>query len=150
MSYYHCNPDLHNIENNPKRIIFGLVKKVRLDAEKRFMKKNIGVTRLQYIILHILQTTPMTLKALADRMEMKPPSLVPAMNALVKAKLIHKRQDTGDKRKSILSLSDLGLKKIKSSVFDDNNDLLTQAFNKMSITKRRQLVGLLQELNEKV
>jgi len=149
----HCqnyNFDAKNAENNPKRIIFGLVKKVRLETEKRFIKKNVGVTRFQYIILHILQSTPMTLKSLADRLDIKSPSLVPALNSLEKAKLIHKKQDINDKRKIILSLSEVGYKKIKGSIFEDDNDLLTLAFNKMSAVKRKQLVSLLQELSGKL
>jgi DNA-binding MarR family transcriptional regulator len=149
----HCqnyNFDAKHTENNPKRIIFGLVKKVRLDTEKRFLKKNIGLTHFQYVILHILQLAPMTLKSLADRLYMKSPSLVPAVNSLEKVRLIHKKQDPNDKRKIILSLSELGLKKVKGSVFEDDNDLLTLAFKKMRAAKRKQLVNLLQELSGKL
>jgi DNA-binding MarR family transcriptional regulator len=149
----HCqnyNFDAKHAEDNPKRIIFGLVKKVLLDTQKRFMKKNIGITHFQYIVMHIVQSAPMTLKSLADRLDVKSPSLVPAVNSLEKSRLIHKKQDPKDKRKIILSLSELGLKKIKGSVFEDDNDLLTLAFNKMSAVKRKQLVSLLQELSGKL
>ena len=72
--------------------------------------------------------------------------MVPAVDALEKAGLLHRQSDTKDRRKTLLVITSKGLELLKKIPFDDKKDALNTSFNKLTRAKQKQLLSLLQEL----
>jgi DNA-binding MarR family transcriptional regulator len=132
-----------------KKFLFNLVKKAKMDMDKRFLACKIGITPFQYAILTVLNTGPSTLNDLAKTLIMQPPSLVPPVDQLEDLGLLKRQDDSQDRRKIQLSITAKGKSLLKQELFDDKDDKLNMAFRSLDPNKQKQLLNLLNELNEK-
>ena len=131
-----------------KQLLFGLVKQVKLDMEKQFAKAKIQITPFQYGILAMLKHEQPTLAALAHRLGVRPPSLVPPIDSLVRQGYVHRLRDKSDRRKIHLSITPAAQKLFAKMHQDHPTDSLNVAFHKLSKPKQKQLISLLSELNQ--
>lgn len=133
---------------NLRKLLFHLSKKCKLDMERRFLSAKIGITPFQYAALVVLNKQPTTLNELARALLIQPPSLVPAVEHLARAGLIEKSADISDRRKIQLTVTPEGKELLKKKLFEGSGDKLNSAFHALEKTKQKQLVNLLEELND--
>lgn len=140
---------MKEIDSNPlKKLLYALLKMSKADLAGRFAKAKISITPLQYGVLAVIKSEPITINDLAKKFDFKPPSLVPVANALEKAGLLKREPNRRDRRKIQLIITKKGLNLFKKFPFDDKNDALNTAFMKLKLAKQKQLLDLLQELTD--
>jgi MarR family transcriptional regulator, organic hydroperoxide resistance regulator len=136
-------------DQNPlKKQLHTLLKLTKADMEKRFSKAKVGITPLQFGVLHLLQNEPLTMNEVARQFNFSPPTLVPVIETLGNEKLLERIPDQKDKRKIKLQISKKGTTLLKRIPIDDQKDALTVAFKKLTTLKQKQLLKLLTELTE--
>jgi DNA-binding MarR family transcriptional regulator len=67
-----------------------------------------AVTQSQYAVLAALRNAPATLTALADREQIRPPSMTRTVDALEQRRLVVRQVDPTDRRHVLVSLTDTG------------------------------------------
>jgi DNA-binding MarR family transcriptional regulator len=140
---------MNNFESNPlKKNLHCIIKLAKSDVDKRFAREKVGITPLQYGVLLMTKSKPITIHEIASHFSFKSPSLVPAVDVLEQNGLLSRKADSVDRRKVQLVITKKGLDLIKRLPLDDKNDALNQAFKKLSAAKQKQLLSLLQELIE--
>lgn len=135
-------------QENLRKLLFHLVKKTKMDMEKQFLDCGIGITPFQYAILVLLNSDPSTLNDLARGLVIQPPSLVPPVDHLETLGFLERNADTQDRRKIQLSLTTKGKAILKEKLFDGGDDKLNTAFGKFGKSEQKQLLSLLNELND--
>ena len=131
-----------------KTLLFGLVRHAKTDLEKKFAKAKIDLAPFQYGVLSMLKHQASTLNELAAKLGVKPPSLTDPVDVLVKKGYVKRTEDRGDRRKIHLSVTKRGQELLHKIFQDQPSDSLNIAFQKLTKTKRGQLLSLLQELTE--
>ena len=132
---------------NLKSLLFALVKQVKLDMEKQFAKNKIKVTPFQYGVLVLLKNDSHTLNELAEKLGVRPPSLVPPIESLVRTGYVHRKPDRKDRRKIHLVFTTAAAKIFAQIHRDHPTDTLNIAFKKLPKSKQKQLMSLLSELS---
>ena len=140
---------MNDFEFSPiKKLLFGLIKLAKKDMEKQFSRAGISISHLQYWVLVKTLSGPITLNEIAKGFDIKPPSLIPVVDALEGAGYLVRKHDQEDRRKIQLIISKSGLELVKKVPRDNKADALNKAFNKLSAAKQKQLLGGLRELAE--
>ncbi len=135
-------------EDNPlKKLLYNLIKLSKADLDRRFTRAKIGITPLQYGVLAMTKSNPLTINDIARRFNFKAPSLVPAVDVLETGGLLKRGADRLDRRKIQLIITNKGRQLLKTIPFDDKNDALNKAFKKLGPVKQTRLLSLLRELN---
>lgn len=139
-------------DNNHRihKALSALFKPLRRDVEKRLGSAAKGVTLLQCGILRQLESENLTINEIARRMMIKPPSLVPVVDALERSAYLKRTPDPRDRRRTPLSITTRGealLKKVPSCA---DTDALSVALERLGERKAEQLARLLEELADKV
>ena len=71
--------------------------------------KSIGLTYPQYLVMVVLwQEDALTLKALAERLDLDSPTLTPLLKRLEAVGYLHRRRSEADERQVLIYLSDTG------------------------------------------
>ncbi|MDB4940324.1 MAG: hypothetical protein JWO40_749 [Candidatus Doudnabacteria bacterium] len=128
-------------------MLYQLVKTAKADAEKRFSAAKISVTPLQYGILVLIKSKPITIKEMAKTFSMQPPSLVPLVDVLEDEKYLLRKPDKKDRRNLNLVITKKGTQLLSKFPMGDSESGLNKAFSKLSVAKQKQLLELLKELN---
>ncbi|HTL39486.1 MAG TPA: MarR family transcriptional regulator [Methylomirabilota bacterium] len=131
-----------------RSLLYGLVKQAKVDIERRFAKAGIKITPFQYGLLGLIKDRPATLAEMAKKLGIRPPSIVPYLDALEKEKIIHRDVDPEDRRKIQLKITAKGQNIVKNIIKDHPKDILNQGFHKLSKVKQLELTALLQELTK--
>ena len=130
--------------------LFGLLKPIRKDVERRLVSVGPGVTMLQCGILRHLEHAPLTINKLAQRMMIKPPSLVGAVDVLERDGYLRRKADPSDRRRTPLHITPKGEALLEKVPFCAETDALSVALDRIGESKARQLAGLLEELAAQV
>ena len=138
-----------NLDASPiKKSLFCLIKLAKSDVDRQFARHNIGITPLQYGVLLMTKSRPITIKEIAEGFNFKAPSIVPAVDVLEKAGYLKRAPDNADRRKIQLVITKKGADLIEHLSLNNKKDALSSAFNKLSLLKQKQLLKLLQELTD--
>jgi DNA-binding MarR family transcriptional regulator len=133
-----------------KTLLHTLIKLSKKDMDQRFSRAGIPITPLQFWVLKATEQESITLNEIAKRFNFSPPSLIPVVDALEKQHYLQRKDDPIDRRKVQLLITKKGQELIYKVPQDDKNDSLNIAFNKLSQTKRKHLLELLQELSNNI
>jgi MarR family transcriptional regulator, transcriptional regulator for hemolysin len=136
------------MDNNHRvqTVLFGLLKPIRKDVERRLISVGPGLTMLQCGILRHLEHATLTINELAQRMMIKPPSLVGAVDALERDGYLQRKADPSDRRRSPLHITPKGEALLEKFPFCADTDVLSVALNRLGKEKAKQLAKLLEEL----
>lgn len=126
--------------------LFGLLKPIRKDVEKRLASAGQGMTMLQCGILRHLEHDSLTSNELARRMMVKPPSLVAVVDALERDGYLQRKPDPKDRRRTPLQITPKGEALLKKVPFCHETDALSVALGRLGERKAEQLAKLLEEL----
>lgn len=85
-----------------------VVKLARRDLERRLAEDGVGIGSLPFGVLRVLAGGPLTLVEVSRRMELAPPSLVAAVDALTAAGLVTRERDLRDRRRIPLVITAAG------------------------------------------
>jgi DNA-binding MarR family transcriptional regulator len=126
--------------------LFGLLRPIRKDVERRLVNAGPGVTMLQCGILRHLEQATLTINELARRMMIKPPSLVAVVDALERDGYLKRKADPKDRRRTPLHITPKGKALLKKVPFCAETDVLSVALDHLGEDKAEQLAKLLEEL----
>ena len=140
------------MDNNHRvqTVLFSLLKPIRKDIERRLGSAGPGVTMLQCGILRHLEHATLTINELAQRMMIKPPSLVGAVDVLERAGYLRRKADPSDRRRTPLHITPKGEALLEKVPFCSETDALSVALDRIGENKARQLAKLLEELATQV
>jgi DNA-binding MarR family transcriptional regulator len=140
---------IQEFQTNPlKQSLLLLAKQAKTDLERRVARSGAGITGLEFGVLFCLKAESGTINDLARRMHLRPPSLVPPVDALQRLGLLIRKRDTRDRRKIQLHLLKKGAELVAAIPWDDKNDTVNRAFRRLGPIKQKQLLNLLQELSK--
>jgi DNA-binding MarR family transcriptional regulator len=138
---------MKNLEISPiKKLLFSVIKLAKKDMEKRFRRAGVEISHLQYYVLVKLLPGSQTLKDVSKQLEVRPPSLIPVIDALEQGGYLKRQADLKDRRKTQLFITKSGIKLLKKVPNDEKADALNQAFNRLSLEKQKYLTSALEEL----
>lgn len=101
------------------------------------------------LLVELAKGEGLTQKELADRLEVKPSSLNVMVNRLLKNDLITKTQDKDDQRRSQISLTKLGEKKIQL-VYRSHKIMEEKIFDCFSQKEEDEMIRLLTKLHQRL
>lgn len=127
------------------RILASVIAKLaKRDLEQRLNVHGIGA--LPYTIMRLLSYQDHTISELSRKMVLKSATLVPAVDALERAGLVKRGQDSKDRRRTPLSLTERGIEMLRLLPAVDSSDIVLNSLNAMGDEKRHRLLTLLREL----
>jgi DNA-binding MarR family transcriptional regulator len=130
--------------------LFGLLKPIRKDVERRLVSAGEGLTMMQCGILRHLEHGSLTMNELARRMMIKPPSLVAVVDALERGGYLQRKADPKDRRRNPLHITPQGEALLEKVPLCAETDVLSLALNRLGEDKAEQLAKLLEELATQV
>jgi MarR family 2-MHQ and catechol resistance regulon transcriptional repressor len=130
--------------------LFGLLKPIRKDVERRLVSAGQGLTMMQCGILRHLEHGSLTMNELARRMMIKPPSLVAVVDALERGGYLQRKIDPKDRRRTPLHITLQGEALLAEIPFCAETDVLSVALGRLGEDKAGQLAKLLEELATQV
>lgn len=130
--------------------LFGLLKPIRKDVERRLVSVGQRLTMLQCGLLRHLEHGSLTINELARRMAIKPPSLVGAVDALERDGYLQRKADPNDRRRTPLQITPKGEALLEKVPLCAETDVLSVALNRLGADKAEQLTKLLEELATQV
>ena len=139
--------------NNTHRVqtaLFGLLKPIRKDVERRLGSVGQGLTMLQCGILRHLEHGSVTINELARHMAIKPPSLVGVVDALERDGYLQRKADPNDRRRTPLQITPKGEALLEKVPLCAETDVLSVALDRLGEAKAKQLAKLLEELATQV
>jgi len=137
------------MDNNNHRVqtaLFGLLKPIRKDVERRLISTGQGLTMMQCGILRHLEHGSLTMNELARRMMIKPPSLVAVVDALERGGYLQRKADPKDRRRTPLHITAEGEALLEKVPLCAETDVLSVALDRLGEDKAGQLARLLEEL----
>ncbi|MBL8029934.1 MAG: MarR family transcriptional regulator [Candidatus Doudnabacteria bacterium] len=138
---------MQKLELSPLRKLFHTVILLsKKDMVRRFAETNIHLSQLQFWVLVTIREHPTTLNEIAKKFGIKPPSLTPVVRMLEKTGYLQKKPDAHDGRKFQLINTKKGEQVLNKLPLNTSKDALNAAFEKLTSTKQRQLLKLLEEL----
>jgi DNA-binding MarR family transcriptional regulator len=139
-------PDFHAMALE-MRILQGVLGKIhREEIERRLTSLAVGVSAVQFFLMHTLRHEEQTLSELSRKMMLDPSTLVPMVDTLERKGYIRRGRDPRDRRRVPLSLTDEALSLIASVPTIDENDMILKALTRMGHEKALHLVELLREM----
>lgn len=129
-----------------KKLLFTVMKLTKKDMEKQLNKAGIGISHLQFMVLVVLAKGMVTLNEIAKKFDIKPPTLIPVVDALEKGGFLLREHDKSDRRKIQLKITPAGLTLVKKNPYGSKKNALNQAFSRLSAIKQKRLTEDLQEL----
>ena len=123
-----------------------ILKAARHDTEQRLIASKVGISALQYGILHILNDKNCTLSELSGLMEREPATLLPAVDTLEAKVMLQRGQDPKDRRRTPLTITEQGMAVLERVPQVGENDLLLNALKGLGDQKVEQLISLLREV----
>src|SRR5690349_14477952 len=130
--------------------LFGLLKPILKDVERRLVSAGQRLTMLQCGILRHLEHGSLTINELARQMAIKPPSLVGVVDALERDGYLQRKADPRDRRRTPLHITSKGEALLEKVPFCAETDVLSVALNRLGEDKAEQLTILLEELTTQV
>ncbi len=131
-------------------LLFMTAKQAHAGALRWFLAQKIGVTPLQFGVLRSIAKQDRPLNELARCMMFKPPSILPSIDFLEGHGYVTRRNDPKDRRKIYLATTSKGRRTVERVTSSRKPDPLGTAFRKMADAKRKKLIALLTELNERM
>lgn len=129
------------------RILTAIVTKKALRAlERRLDLASIGVSGLQYGIMHALSAHEQTISELSHKFMLDPSTLVPAVDALERKGFAKRGTDPNDRRRAPISLTERGAELATCVPMVDEDDPLVHSLHRMGDVQCEQLLALLREL----
>jgi DNA-binding MarR family transcriptional regulator len=129
------------------RILAAIATKKSMRAlEQRLESSLVGVSGLQYGIMHALSDQEQTISELSDTFMLNPSTLVPAVDALERKGLAKRGRDPEDRRRIPISLTERGAEIIACIPTVDENDPLVRSLQQMEAAQCQHLLELLREL----
>jgi DNA-binding MarR family transcriptional regulator len=126
-------------------LVTRLFKFVKFDLEHRMTRSNIKLTLFQYGALQLISRGHTTINEMARIMVVKPPSLVSAIDLLEKEKLVQRKVDPKDRRKTPLYITKRGADLLQKIPHISESDAIVKGIKKMG--KRSEILfELLDEL----
>lgn len=132
------------------QLLFMAAKRAHHGIERWFSAQKIGITPLQFGVLRNIAKQDKTLNELARCMTFKPPSILPSIDFLESHGYVMRRNDPKDRRKIHLVATPKGRRIVERVTSCRKPDPLGAAFRKMGSRKKKQLIALLMELNERM
>jgi DNA-binding MarR family transcriptional regulator len=120
-----------------------ILKAARRDTEQRLLASKVGISALQYGILHILNDKNCTLSSLMGR---EPATLLPAVDALESKAMLQRGHDPKDRRRTPLAITTEGMAVLERVPHVGKNDLLLNALKELGDKKVEQLISTLREV----
>jgi DNA-binding MarR family transcriptional regulator len=110
-------------------------------------KSNTDLTMLQIRILHVIQEKKeITMRALAELMEVKPASMTSQINILVNKEYINRINDKEDRRSVKVSLTKKGIE-VYSQLHAKKMKVLNKMLANISEEEKKELIKLLEKLH---
>jgi MarR family transcriptional regulator, transcriptional regulator for hemolysin len=138
--------EISSINHRVQTALFGLLKPIRRDVEKRIGCADKHMTMLQCGILRNLEHDSLTINELARMMMVKPPSLVAVVDALERDGYLQRKPDPNDRRRTPLQITSKGKELLKKVPFCAETDVLAIALERIGEQKAQKLAELLEEL----
>lgn len=138
----------NSTNNQIHRILFMTTKAAHTGVEQWFIKAKLSITPLQFGIMRNIPKDGITLNDLARSMMFKPPSLLPSVDLLESRHYITRRADPHDRRKTLIEITARGKRIVDKVIASRRPDPLSLSFQKMSASKKKQLITLLKTLHE--
>jgi DNA-binding MarR family transcriptional regulator len=123
-----------------------ILKAARHDTEQRLVASKVGISALQYGILHILSDKNCTLSELSGLMGREPATLLPAVDTLETKGMLQRGQDPKDRRRTPLTITGQGMAVLERVPQVGENDLILNALKGLGDQKVEQLMSLLREV----
>jgi DNA-binding MarR family transcriptional regulator len=123
-----------------------ILKAARRDTEQRLLASKVGISALQYGILHILNDKNCTLSELSSLMGREPATLLPAVDALESKAMLQRGHDPKDRRRTPLAITTEGMAVLERVPHVGENDLLLNALKELGDKKVEQLISTLREV----
>ena len=140
------NAELQTAAGELRSLIGRILKAVRHDTERRLIASKVGISVLQYGILHILNDKNCTLSELSGMMGREPATLVPAVDTLETRGMLQRGQDPKDRRRTPLTITRQGVAVLERVPQVGENNLLVNALKGLGDQKVEQLISLLREV----
>ena len=129
------------------RALAGFINKLsRSDLEGRLEAHGLAVGALPFSVMQLLARRYQTISELSRAMRLSPATLVPAVDALERKGLVKRGQDLHDRRRTPISLTELGKDMLLMVPMVDEKDALVGSLEGMGQEKGEQLLALLGEL----
>jgi len=129
------------------RMLLGMVgKSSREEIERRLMALDVGVSGMQFWLMHLLKHHQLTITELSRKLMLDPSTIVPMIDALERKGFVIRGKDPSDRRRIPLSLTQSGIDLVASVPPIDETDALLQALERMGSEKAIQLLELSREL----
>jgi DNA-binding MarR family transcriptional regulator len=128
-------------------MLSAVVKKKTIQAlERRLDLADIGVSGLQFGIMHALSRRERTISELSQRFMLDPSTLVPAVDALERKGLARRGRDPNDRRRIPISLTERGAELAACVPMVDEDDPLVYGLDLMGDEQCQQFLALFREL----
>ncbi len=112
---------------------------------RSFSESDVGITLQQWRVLVVVsQFGPLYPGALAEWMGVHPSNATRACDALVRARLLDRREDPGDRRRMALTLTRKG-EKLVATLLEHRRRAIAAILDEMPATQRRKLATAMQE-----
>jgi len=142
--------ELQTAAGELRSLIGRILKVARHETEQRLIASKVGISALQYGILHILKDKNCTLSELSGMMGREPATLVPAVDALENKGMLQRGQDPNDRRRNPLTITGQGMAVLERVSQAGENNLLLNALKGMGDQQAKQLIFLLREVTLQV
>ncbi|MFN8373215.1 MAG: MarR family transcriptional regulator [Anaerolineae bacterium] len=121
-------------------------KSSREDIERRLTALDVGVSGMQFWLMHLLKRHQMTITELSRKLMLDPSTVVPMIDALERKGFVMRGKDPSDRRRIPLSLTQAGSDLVASIPPIDETDALLQAMEHMGQEESTRLLELSREL----
>ncbi len=130
-----------------RKMLFILTRLMGRELDEQLKQHGLRISGLQYGALRVLYHHHITtLSELSRHMELTPATLVPVVDSLERDRLLERRRDPKDRRRTLLSLTENGLDILDKIPFIDRHNAFVDGIEKLGAERSEQLVLLLHEL----
>lgn len=128
------------------RLLVILLHKLEVAEQLRHLQPHRLGGRLQYGVLAMLQDRDQTLRELSDQICVEPATLVPVIDKLERDGFVRRYTDPDDRRRTPITLTDLGRDILRQVPMIDPDSVYMQAVAALAPEQRQTLLKLLSEV----
>lgn len=125
-----------------------ITKVARADLESHLKQHNSGITAIEHGVLRHLSRGVTSMAEISRLMGVAPSTLVYVVDGLTKRKLVKRGADPKDRRREPLMLEKKGAELFAKTPKMDASSVLVQSLERMSASRRNELLALLKEFAE--
>jgi MarR family 2-MHQ and catechol resistance regulon transcriptional repressor len=106
-------------------------------------------TYSEFEVLKFIQNKKnITMKSISDHLHIKPPSVTPVIDSLIKKGILSRIQSTGDRRVIYINLTAKGEKSLQKK-YKNIHKIIGEIFGKLNEKDKRKLIKLFEKIHEK-